>query len=228
MPESEKQTETSQSIYRTNFNFLSTGIAALASFLAFLLIRTTFTQTTGARQQLYLQLPWLETVANLGGFYALIYVGGGFLLYKGVLPLLLQAERPAVERPPVRQRQIWYAALVAAALYGWIHTMIYMGAGTMQVKPPIWQLVSSIVLTPLLEETFYRFLFQGFLLRRIHPLLALSIPSLCFAFAHDSSIAVFLIPHGFAFGFLFWRFGWWPAVLSHSLYNTFIILTAFL
>ena len=96
------------------------------------------------------------------------------------------------------------------------HAMLFYGA--------------SILLTPIMEEFFYRGLFQEYLERQCPVALSLFLPAFCFGLAHISLQNPVVFPLltlvGFLFGVLYWRCGLGSSILAHGVYNLAILLSA--
>ena len=81
------------------------------------------------------------------------------------------------------------------------------------------------LVTPLLEEFFYRVILVGFCLRQnLTPLFSVSLGALIFAAVHPPEVRPLLLVIGLGLGVLFWRCGPGSAVLAHSIYNAGVLL----
>ena len=90
----------------------------------------------------------------------------------------------------------------------------------------VYHLVFTAFLTSIMEEFFYRAYLQNYLQEKLGISLAILFSSLFFALAHYPMVIFFFVP-SLVFGILFWKFGLWPSILSHTTYNaTILILVA--
>ena len=86
------------------------------------------------------------------------------------------------------------------------------------------------VVTPVLEEVFYRGFLQEFLTENLcPPALFLVLSAAFFALAHLTGklpVLPFLFVVGLSLGILYWRSGLVPAILAHALYNSAILVAS--
>lgn len=188
--------------------------------------------------------------------YALLFCGLGWLWLSRILPWFFLLEAGLTDDAPAsgsgRSRYLWGAApgrALAVGLAGgcallagvWVYHQSF-GATEPGLAPdrqrlsaalatregwPVYFVLSGLV-TPLLEEFFYRGLLTGFLRRQgLRAWFALALPALCFAAAHPLDVAPLLGTIGLLFGVLFWRWGLASAVVAHSTYNAGILLYTF-
>ncbi|MBX7058439.1 MAG: CPBP family intramembrane metalloprotease [Leptospirales bacterium] len=87
-------------------------------------------------------------------------------------------------------------------------------------------LLAGILITPLLEEVFYRLLLQRSLQASIGAW-SILLPAGLFALAHPAAVWPELLGAGLCFGFLFWRYGPAATILAHALYNALVLIGEF-
>ena len=86
-------------------------------------------------------------------------------------------------------------------------------------------LLSGGILTPVLEEIYYRGIFQSYVSELLQTWrLALVIQAIWFGLAHSPAVLPYLTLLGLVFGILYWRYGLYSSILAHVVYNTLIIL----
>jgi len=90
-------------------------------------------------------------------------------------------------------------------------------------SPPWIFLMLTGLLTPFLEEAYYRGILLPFLLKFVSPVSAITFQALLFAFSHQLRALPFMLIIGVALGILCWRFGLGAAILAHSIYNSLIL-----
>ena len=174
--------------------------------------------------------------------YAILVAGVGYFLYFTFFPVLL-LERPNREFGPIqffkRNRHI-IISLIPGLISGilmfvLLYFYLEFFSKPVNTSPDSFQLeipdklfvfiIYTGIITPLLEEIFYRGVLQRFLLKFTDSvLIAIVIQALFFALAHNINAAPVMIPVGLVFGILYWRFGLASSILAHMVYNTLILL----
>ncbi len=188
--------------------------------------------------------------------YALILPGLGFWIYTRGLPYfqILQVTDTATLRPRVLRTLLPHnkilsslgaGLLVGVILYG----VVFFGHQLYELlplpSPPresvqptvekalkseegfLWILLFTGLLTPLLEELYYRTILQGSLLSMESSIFwALLFQALCFGLAHDFYVAPLLGIVGLVLGTLYWRNGVVSSWTAHATYNILILLQA--
>lgn len=185
--------------------------------------------------------------------YAALFCGVGWFWFARVLPWFFLL-RPGVVAP--EQKGSWLMGTapgrgLAFGLFGGCLLFGLMLAFDAYIRSPgspalspdrlqmrsalerfdglILYLPLSALITPLLEEIFYRGILIGFLRGQgLRPWFALLLPALCFAAAHPPATFPLLLGIGLVLGVLFWRYGLASAVVAHSTYNAGILLYTFL
>lgn len=98
--------------------------------------------------------------------------------------------------------------------------------------PSMFEILSLVLFTPLVEEAYYRFLMQGYLQRQLQDAgqgqvravaFSLGFSVLCFAFSHHYFIAPVLLIPGLASGLIFVRWNALASLVTHSIYNSVLI-----
>tara|TARA_B100001939_G_scaffold186970_1_gene161081 strand:- start:46771 stop:47403 length:633 start_codon:yes stop_codon:yes gene_type:complete len=183
-----------------------------------------------------------EEVNSFLSGYLDTYLSGpatGTLLLLIIYPIyrfILEDDRDPVEESlaPIRGHS---SAFLQAILLGlatgmivWFIALFWPDTGKSTLPP--WQGIVAIVLwTPVVEEIYYRFLLQGFLMRSMKSggpsALALFLPLIfatgCFIFSHDYFIAPVLLIPSLAFGLIFIKWNVTAATVSHAVYNAVLI-----
>ena len=85
----------------------------------------------------------------------------------------------------------------------------------------------SGVITPILEEIYYRGLLLSFLQGATAPYIAIFIQAAFFAISHPPAIFGFMFYVGSILGILCWRYGVVSSILAHTIYNSLILLNHF-
>ena len=170
--------------------------------------------------------------------FGLLYVGLGNAILFGLFSVAIP-EDPK-ERPPLLARK---RHTILAGLYGFVPLLFVLGLSQLgqpeqaQTESPdltgaftfpfVMLLVSSGLLTAILEECFYRGGLQYYLERKgVHPVGALLVASALFALAHNPGARAALFIVGLCFAVLFWRYGLVSTILAHTVYNTSILILA--
>jgi membrane protease YdiL (CAAX protease family) len=90
-------------------------------------------------------------------------------------------------------------------------------------------LLTAVFLAPLVEELQFRVIMLGGLAQMGRPMLALSISSILFAFAHGFPDSLALLPLAFALGYTYLRRrSYITVMLVHFLFNGFNMVLALL
>ena len=87
--------------------------------------------------------------------------------------------------------------------------------------------ISSVIVTPILEEFFYRELLGKYLMERMGIQTGLLFQGLFFALMHDISSAPVIFSVGVAAGMMYIKFGLKGSVITHGMYNAAIIASVF-
>ncbi len=104
----------------------------------------------------------------------------------------------------------------------------HIRAGLSDARGLLFTLGVSALVTPVLEELFYRGILTRFLLARGLPAWsALLLQAICFGAAHPPEVWPLIAGIGLCSGVLFWRSGLVAAVVAHSVYNACILLYTF-
>jgi len=132
-----------------------------------------------------------------------------------------------------------YGAGLGALMFGAVFLLNYSGAapnnapdpngasGRIALRPEFMALffLSTGLITPLLEEFYYRGILQGFLQTRGgSTIAAILAPALLFALAHSPRSALPLGIFGLLLGILYWRYRLGAPILAHTTYNSLILL----
>lgn len=89
--------------------------------------------------------------------------------------------------------------------------------------------ISMGLITPFLEEIYYRWILPLFLVGRGFPILfAMIFQGLIFGLSHPPSAAIFLSVYGIALGWISGRWGLSASISSHMTYNISILIYSFL
>lgn len=197
----------------------------------------------GAGHILY-RLLFLEVDPFLKGLGLPDYVAGpasGSILLGLMIPLFWWIFNDSPKRlrdiqdPFRKQRTV--PAILGGGLAGLIAATIVLGIslfieGSDSAFPTLPEILAIVIWTPVVEELYYRFMLQGYLMRSIenqgHPpiysqYLPLCFATVCFVFSHDYFIAPVLLIPSLAFGLVFIRWNAASAMISHGVYNAVLI-----
>lgn len=218
-------------------------VGTIYALVGFLLLQTVFGEITLITKQMSgwnAEFPLLLLDRLL---YLLIIPVGGALLYLR-LPGPVGIERTPFERPEPRPSP-WVSGMIGGligillflALLGWLRVI-----GPEKAQPTMdgfsWELLQSPtrfgthvfsvgIVTPILEEIFYRAVLLRFLLELKHPpATAIVLQALCFGFSHPLPVVPVLTLIGLLLGVLYWRTGLGSSILAHSGYNLLILFYA--
>ena len=171
--------------------------------------------------------------------FGLLYAGLGnvllFLLFSAAIPEG-QAQRPPLLK---RGKHTILAGLLGFVPLFFVFALSRLGQpeqapaegpdldGGAFTFPFLVLLVSSGLLTAILEEWFYRGGLQYFMeCKGVHPVGALLVANALFALAHNPGARAALFIVGLCFAVLFWRYGLVSTILAHTVYNTSILILA--
>jgi len=202
--------------------------ALFGAFFVFFLLRSLYAPA----------LAWLtgNGFLSAGGpiadrlLYGFFFPGTGSIFFLLVLPALGAGSRPilAFKRAELSLKEgVSVSLLAAALLFGAAYAMTILSPH--RTPPPSTEglfliLFSSGILTPIFEETFFRGLFQEFLIsNRMAPPLSIAFAALAFASIHFYFVAPFLAIAGLVFGALNWRYGLYASLAAHAAYNLAIL-----
>ncbi|MBU41684.1 MAG: hypothetical protein CMN76_00575 [Spirochaetaceae bacterium] len=131
-----------------------------------------------------------------------------------------------------RARALMMGALVGLACSLWVILISrFWPDSSNPGLPGLSEILAITLVTPTVEEAYYRLLLQGYLtLSLAHSgagprsqLLALLFSAACFLLSHDYFIAPVLLIPALAFGLVFIRWNALAAILSHAVYNAALI-----
>ena len=88
--------------------------------------------------------------------------------------------------------------------------------------------LSSVIVTPVLEEFFYRELMGKFLMERSGMDAGIIFQALFFALGHEFSVFPVIFAVGMITGIMYLKFGLRGSIITHAFYNVFIIASSLL
>ena len=160
----------------------------------------------------------------------------GSLLLLLIIPIyriLLSDSRPFSRSFRPEPRALLWGFLVGL-LAGFLVLLIalFWSPASESALPPVGGLLAIMIWTPIVEELYYRFMIQGYLMgsmvehghsRQAAKIIPLAFATVCFLFSHDYFIAPVLLIPSLAFGLIFIQWNVTAAMISHAVYNAVLI-----
>ncbi|MBI3395687.1 MAG: CPBP family intramembrane metalloprotease [Spirochaetia bacterium] len=165
--------------------------------------------------------------------FALIFLGAGIPIFRA-LTRRLGTEAAMPQRSIILQ--VTAGLTLGTALFGGLLLYRALSAGADAVNPGsevargaasefVLLLCITGCVTPILEESFYRYTMLGAFIRTGMPVVpALLVQAALFALVHPPGSMVVLFLVGLSLGILFWRAGLGGAILAHAVYNSGILV----
>lgn len=192
---------------------------------------------------------WTEQSLLLFGdrfLYGLIVAFGGYLLYFHLSPVFAEHKdgeknkriKLSLFKNDSPLRSLTSGFFAGCFLFGFllvflhfktpVKTSIFPGNFIYEFsrnRAGFWlYVITTGLLTPLFEETYYRGILQQFLMdHKIGPFSAIVLQTLCFIFLHKYNVMPILALLGLIFGILYWRLGLASSILAHTTYNLMIL-----
>lgn len=175
----------------------------IVGFVAFQLVRQILGVRLAHLPGFFAQTAAIDKPVWKSVLYGLAGGGGAFLLVRGILEIWKRSAGMPEATSPMR-------------------SVLDEGGSAF-----LFLLLASGVVTPILEEIFYRGMLLGFLRDAGVPTSgALVFQALLFALAHTGPAVPVMVFVGLVFGILFWRQGLSSAIVAHVVYNSAILVEA--
>ena len=171
--------------------------------------------------------------------YAILYPAAGIISFHVFLGNFFPEKRFTLQDPEKNFiKMVFYAVISAAVLAAYMilfDFFIMSGFQKHQTEEKLFKqtsflilfLASSIIMTPVLEEYFYRELLGKFLIEKTGPEAGIFLQALLFSMAHAFQSIPVIFAVGIAAGVMYFKFGLKGSVLTHALYNSIILSFAF-
>ena len=172
--------------------------------------------------------------------YFVLYPLAGWFSFKWILERNFPEKRFTPEGPAGNLQKMLFYALISAFFL--ILVMLFFhffipsdNSGVLNRNtgklPSVSFLIlftaASVILTPVMEEIFYREFLGKFLAERMGWETGIFLQALLFAFAHKTAILPVMFTVGIACGIMYFKFGLKGSILTHSLYNALVLMLAF-